>query len=47
MGDLLSNLMHMCDRHPEFGCFDEVHASAPEFYEEETSTDEEYARYWA
>lgn len=45
LGDLLSDPMHMCDRDPDFGTFEDELERAERSYEEETSTDEEYARH--
>ena len=44
LGDLLASLMHLCDREPSFGDFDNSLESAYRHYTEETATDAEYAR---
>lgn len=35
LSDMLSDLMHMCDRHPKFGDFKEQYDRAATFYQEE------------
>jgi hypothetical protein len=44
VGDLLDNLMHLCDRDPELGKFDAALDNAYCHYARETATDAEYAR---
>ena len=44
LGDLLANLMHLCDRDHQLGTFDAGLISAYSHYRWETATDAEYAR---
>jgi len=44
LGDLLTNLMHLCDRDPQLGNFDAALNWAYHSYKAETGTEAEYSR---